>query len=671
MATADLSSDQSKSAAAAANSDLEDKYGTTTIDPSSPDAAQMRRDWMASYEANGGAIKSHSGKHKAKKIAQARTSIDQDVPSKSPAAQTEQKCPVEDDPPDVPNLVTPCDVSTLALTDKVSKVSLHCDHSLVDEPVPAVAKMPARIAENLSTYDLVMELLSDGATATDEQWKMPSSEKVVKLTVTATYFGFCPVSRHPRTKFVAFRSEDASKNNVWSLSKTVTLPARELDLVESCTRWLEPFWNSEINVSPYTVVAQSCGVRFGPPPNHQLSALVRIYRKDEFKIKLTIPPAADRHFKQTVKGSDNKVSDTQSTGFGTNQKSSSFSTSGEGDDRTWSAASSNVKGGKGVSQSSSVSNKDGEPGQTVSTQKVTTLGPLANVTDAGTSEEYGSAEKEPSATQVSIRPELVFERNGNGAEFNAGKLIEGFINVILKVRATAFKLKELFKIVPRVGIIFDLDISVCELKLEATWGNEMPAEAQGERYVYLEKSFSVEVTVKIIEIKVHIGYGIEIKSPEILEWLNVEVAVILEIAMDLNASLSLSYKGTSSEKLEHEVALKFERNPKVYVHFEATINGYGVKSEFGFRGGGFAAKGTLHFSADEPPKFDVSLGWDKTEAYGYFLINVKSWRYSPEIPAITVIPERPIYHGTIPHHAAKAAAASAAGEPSASRSGEW
>ncbi len=229
-------------------------------------------------------------KNRRKKSAKSKAAAAQRVNAKvnkgkgsRPLGKTVASCAGASQKP-AKNTTKPCDIASLTLTDSTSGQSLTCSSHAEQSYGPPV---PDRAAQQLASYDLSMELLSDYSTEDDPQ--------IVSLLIARAPVGRCPLHQHVQVTLTPLDSGDAQYQKDWGTRppEPLSLPARPMPTLDKMAAWIVPFWNFSGGVMDLAVDAASCGVLFTGSPNHNFKALVRIYPNDLYTLTLSVPAMAE------------------------------------------------------------------------------------------------------------------------------------------------------------------------------------------------------------------------------------------------------------------------------------------------------------------------------------------------------------------------------------------
>lgn len=225
----------------------------------------------------------------------------------------QQKNKKKDGQADTPCHLPPCDVQSLTLSELTCKKSLTCSKRCRHEMPPADA--PQHLIPLLQSHDLVMELATEYKTdkvmarkasvernirgevtgMSDFTDSEKDKKQPLKLWISAEAIGDCQEAKHIRIGYDPQSSSNGDTPDHWvgqSKTKELAAIATSIDSqggILGFLRLLQRFWIfSEDYVKKIDIIADSCGRRDRGDPNTSLNALVRVYRKEIYKLELKI-----------------------------------------------------------------------------------------------------------------------------------------------------------------------------------------------------------------------------------------------------------------------------------------------------------------------------------------------------------------------------------------------
>jgi len=193
-----------------------------------------------------------------------------------------------ENPPAEEIACSPCDVSTLTLTNSTDKQTVTCDSKA------RTACLSSDFMTLLGQHDVLLECMADFE---NDYGINPSKKAKIKVEALRTPSGTCSVNPdHPGLLFTALRNGDPADN----LPDCLTKETHELELLAPSTRrssgrergWLAAFWNFNESEKIISVTGSSCAISDVGTANGTLKGLIKIYPQQTWKLTLKIPSFA-------------------------------------------------------------------------------------------------------------------------------------------------------------------------------------------------------------------------------------------------------------------------------------------------------------------------------------------------------------------------------------------
>jgi len=512
-----------------------------------------------------------------------------------PAGGTEAPCPY------ARNTTIPCDVDSLTLIDMTDgqSVTVSSKDNAIDE------ETPEHIKSDLGSYDLVFERLADY----ENNATKPETE--VQLRIDRKHHGTCPRAAHP---FVTLTGPGADKK--WTLKtpeKTKWLALPEANHSPVSKVLFHPFWFPvSQGVRELVVSYESCACRLGGEKvKNQFKGLVRIYPKDIYELKFTMPPW------KSWKGKKEASADIT----GTTKTSSSKSSEVFGETQSEDSTETEKQSYSGTNlTTTTVGGRDGEDYTKLSQTKGT-----KDFADTDTRSESvtegkgvkGVAGHEVTVTESSedkgklklsraVKLDLEVSLKKNDRELGITKIVEQVLNRILHV-ATLVKdaIEALKSLIPKVGWSIDFEMALMEGSITGSWGRRDTAEASGgSRYVAVDRFWDITFQVTLFSFKLTLMAGFEVELDG--HWWEASLELVAKIEGSLSCEARIGYEYTSAEP-GSKAPLDVVGKGKLGGYAKATLWGYhlvdlSVEIDGGLR---FIAELTLSF--EQAPSVSAHL----------------------------------------------------------------
>ena len=446
------------------------------------------------------------------------------------------------------NTETPCDVETIRLTDTESKTEVFTSLPRSKRKSVINPNLPEEKLSDMASYDLVMEIVADF----QAYGKISKDVKPANVLCVVTHFGACPLTTHPLIRFLPkiVGSYDDDRPAHWQGSKSSTLTiyssSQDEDVSTKSKSELSSLWPFGNPVKECTFTSESCGVRRGSSKvKSYYTALLRVYRNDKFELSISTPPL--------FKGTGSREA-------GGAKRTTEIT---EGDNSTKTTTERQVDGSRRVAESE-ISTKEATGkvmGKTVTTTKK--FDPSGNVVS---SEEITKREIVP-----------VFTVKRNGSELAVTKVINQVMFLIDNIKKLS-NILELLKMVPKIGFSGSFSISFFEGNISGEWGYRRVAVLDTAEYKWVERYLDVTMSIYLFRLSLSGFGGVEVKSPEILNWAEGE---LLEFTIGVRAELTLDVKLQETFALKGEA--DSEKQETVYAEGAFKLYGQGVACYRGYR----------------------------------------------------------------------------------------
>jgi len=195
-------------------------------------------------------------------------------------------------------------------------------------------------------------------------------------------------------------------------------------------------------------------------------------------------------------------------------------------------------------------------------------------------------------------PNLKVERNGISLEI--GDTITNLFRIKKIWDETQKLVKDLSKLVPKVGFSFEWEMEFLMGSLEVNLGQlRSSSRYSDDHYHWVEKSGEITVELVLFKGEIEVGFGIEAESPDILNWFGKKAfELVLKVSAELEADLTLSgtfdlygpsgrTQPTIGNKGTEEVltTLRGTLVPDISIQAKVTVLGYGVDAQAGVEWG--------------------------------------------------------------------------------------
>lgn len=537
------------------------------------------------------------------------------------------------------NTKTPCDIAMLQVnvatgSGKDVVADFSAAKKRIYEPVPPNAL--DRIKGDLGSYDFVIEAVSADPTMKDDKGG-PASKEIAEATISTSWHGACPIGAHSLVVMHPLDSADSAFEHQWRspTPPKMELPARSVGFLNQEFGWTH---FPKVEAMAIQIRGESCGVRFDKTPVDELCCLLRIYRKDDWVLKLKLPPLSERKSgyskSKNLKSGEVTTSGEKShdyLGSPISESAHSTKTDSKGNTLERSASSGSAGAGGFVETSMKRKIEGGESGftneRTIITGNYVYGSSSSNVllsTDGD--EKSGGPEGE-------IKPSLSVQCNGS--ELNCTKVVNSIIHVIQLGSEAFHGFQKLLKFVPKVGFTLDLSLSFFEGSITYSRGYRVSKTLRSDRYTAVVPYVDITGKLTIIEATIEMGIGFDITIPNIVDWFKTKN--IFEVVLKLSGKITLSCELECSFQLEDEREKEIKLKPEVgfLVHLVAAadILGVGIRTEVGVTSDGLYASGVGKFTSEAPPTLTLKTGLAKGDAYGYYFIDGIIWDTSDDFTA--------------------------------------
>lgn len=470
-----------------------------------------------------------------------------------------------------------CDIKMLSLAltaqDKTATITIDRNRR-VEGTAPNVASAYRGL---LSSYDLVIEALSDVRDETEQAGRSFISSDCRPLAVTATaqnsvsHTSFAPAHPHielQSSNYMLLRSDGGAP------VKTTYFAPRGSMIGGSVLGWLCPHSRGRIREHP--VRARSCGnLPIPQKPLTSLSARLIVLPYEENTIEIGAPAKVE-YSKET-------------TGL-TGEK--------DGDSSRTVTRTTTVMKRSGNSASSTKTEAMETPSgiqRTRLTQTRTTLEPHLLSTDSRSvstiKQSWNGKKTNRKSSKDWDARKVILKRKIGGIEstFNAGsttKKIDDTIDAILAVKDVADKIQAVFKSV-KIGWSFSVGYEILLGKLALSWGNRWPSSwAEDNRVYYVERYCMVTGTVEPINGNVTGFFGFAVDP-----WyapVSIEIGAYLELKFESKVSGNNTLTWTNPNGGVALKPYKLDASGKLSAEAGAKANGrafgYSVTSRFAAEG---------------------------------------------------------------------------------------
>jgi hypothetical protein len=554
------------------------------------------------------------------------------------------------------NTTVPCDVTGLGVKvtmnhDAIPIADFKTDHRRINEAPPE--KCPSRIAKDLSNYDFVIETVSADETMIGSD-SIPDWLSIAEAMITDSWMGKCPLHMHPRTVVHALDSRDRKKfEDEWGArSNKVELPARVPDVRDKEFGWTK-FPKAESMA--LEVRAASCGVRFDTTPINELKALLRIFPRDDWSIKLKLPPGRDTKknysLKWDGKANQDYSSSSSTSVWGSPTKKDSYSETRNKDGVLTDSSETRGKGDSTSGHYSQTTEKmktDKKTGEVNYAEEETTVTGNPYGGHTHTRDTFSTAEGDLKDThEHSGRMSLTVSRNGG--QIDASKILNTIINCVQKTKAAFAAIKDALKKAPKVGFTFDVSLVLFEGTIGYQRGYRLSSTRKSDRYTAVTEYVDVSFVMKVIEASVELGFGLEITVPNIVDWFATKniFEVIIKASGKASIASSINFVDSFQDDGQKEAALTVVPGVDFRLTAGAMLAGKGLKGGAGIRSKGFLMTGKITCPAGAPPTVSADIIWDAGNAYGYFFVDLGIWDKTKHFD-VNLWDSRPLLHGQFP-----------------------
>lgn len=542
-------------------------------------------------------------KQVSKNMAKGSKKTQQNRTTNSPATQ----CPYKK------NTQTPCDVEKLTITEKGGRNVVTSQPLSLRSPTQG-SKLSASRKHLAATYDLVLEMvapfISSGGTK-----ETAGEDAKTNIKADVVMCGACPGKDHPAIAFTPLNNGSDDKEVAKDYKAATTgeiyvfgraLASDKKAIPELDFRYYWPFGNSA--VKECTIKAASCGVRLKGKPKLGITGLIRIYRKEEYELNVTVP--AFHSWKVEKKGhtedgkKEREVTYQRKAGDEVRAETSVKSTDGNTTERTFGFTREDgtyVKGTKEVGKPLQVELVSTSYGYATSEQSTTTSTPSTGESETN--------------TKFQIQPQFSLKRNGR--ELKITETINQILNFANTIKDA---LKAFQECVPKVGFRLSLEISAFEGSIGGKWGVRVDSSSDTAEYKWVSPYLDLSVNLTILKVVFTAMYGIEVKSPAILYWAegdSFELTAKVEFKLELEAKLQTTLT-LGPEDPEAKTA-PFQGDSKITAEVKVVVNvfGYGMRARAGVDGG-FEIEGAAIYGPNDPFKIAYKVHRKKWSFVAYF-----------------------------------------------------
>lgn len=524
---------------------------------------------------------------------------------------------------------TPCDIETLEVVATVQGPKPKVRRLSTSERLrggPIACEVSGEVQRLLKEYDLVIDAVADYTSEADAD----PLEKV-ELVATSTYYGKCSVFQHPKMMLTPRSAVEALPEPI--LVRQAALPKREFYAASSVWDWdnfggglgviiqiIGLMWPDN-STSLLEVESFGCGVRKdGKDAKIRLNTLVRIFRKDDWKISLSIPPLFSRS-RERSKTMDLRNGDvttersvTTKPMFGRDASGSTYSTTTGG---------SAVQGGNEW--------KRGQDGKVTGSEfQWRADGTPEDASWTPQADGFGRAFDPGSTQDLRGVSDLILKITHNGQELEVSKVaIKKLFETFKKLMNFVEEFRKLLDKLPQVGGKITFEYAFLEGSVEGAWKPEMVDEAVAGRYLPVRTQFTLEIKLLLVMLKLEGSFGLDVQ----LAFSNKLVCkVALELKFELPFSVSIP---TPTSKFS--VDLKPELTGKVEGRAEVEVFGWSlIDAKAGVEAGISAA---VTFSVDPKPELNGTV----TRKRIVFKAHYKSAWGSPKSYTHEFWPEKDIF----------------------------
>jgi hypothetical protein len=553
---------------------------------SGPEDAALRRTWLQNYQ------KAANAKSPAKP---GSNSIKGSTLQCRPTTKLRQKSTVPKGSRPTTNKeskTVPCNLVSFELTDESSGRSVKMN-APGPTPPSKLPKSPFKRALANSNL-MVLEVLSDFPVTGSSK-----SKKEDVATIAANLICEAQCGEHPtiyaRISPSDVTAGDALKESTTSQGKLPSLKTFAktipMDFRTGKFQWndIRDFFHlGEDQVKELRIEGITCGVPAGKgQPCSSLMGLVRVYRREQFDLSLTIP--AFRKWEESREGSKKAGEEWEMTGT---KSRGSVST-----EATWKAG-----------------------------------GPIDEVTETKRTsvlfEKSVNNSREEGVSEESKR-KLKFSLQRNGVDLEAAKIIEEIIQQTKDVTENVMEAITSFEdCVPKIGFSASASFSLLEGSLTMSWGNRPDPAFDSQSYKWIGPFGELALDVDVVKLELELMFGIDFSSPDILNWAgNKAYEFIAKLELDASLALKLGTKvtlwgGADDDADEGERTIVKGEVPAsidLYAQAKASVYGFGLEAQGGLEAG-LDAEATFVI----PPKLKYKVDLRPGTVYGYWSHPFKS-----------------------------------------------
>ncbi|MGJ8640765.1 MAG: hypothetical protein ACSHYA_15355 [Opitutaceae bacterium] len=417
----------------------------------------------------------------------------------------------------------PCDPDGLKVIFSTADGTQHaeCDVPRSERDIKAyLGKLPVEESQKfllVNDYDVILETVTSPTSQSSKNPGRVYAEPTFGEGPCGDHGGldFSPKNTDPHDQLVQ-KATDVQNNGGYEMWAKSSLADTDLSHTMGIIGLFRMFDDTSEKdfIKEVVVNYDGCGLRHdGKKPNEAFLGLVRIYRNDEYSLKLSIPSRR----KKGVGGSTSKD-------FSGKKSSESRSQSGN------SETTKSFKEGK------------------LDDEKTKQVGYLTNseTTSGDSSNEQSPnwAKKAPSLNEKG----LTLSRSGHELDFT--KKFNDLIAVVDMVYNGIDFLKEIKDSIPKAGISGDISIEFLSGSLEAKWGYGS-CKWDTKEYVWVAPKFSGTAELTIFKISGSVKVGIETVSPSVLNWWGkkaweFELSLTIGFDSSLMVSTTIEYPSESA-----------------------------------------------------------------------------------------------------------------------------
>lgn len=479
------------------------------------------------------------------------------------AGSSVEKCPLANT-----NRTKPCDVELISLKQsqpeagagRMVKALLPTGQRPPAKPNPKLRPAQRDVAQ---TYDVVLEVVSAFPIEKEEFKK----KEVALVEVNCGYKGTCS-THEPMMLLVCPTTPDSNdepaiatafKKSVTVRSQAKSLPAdrkgqcRFQDLAQM-------FKLDDSQVKTIEVTLESCGVRTSGKVKKSFRGLVRVYRKEQFDITLTVP--SFKEFKRSkAKDSTYDVGKVK------------FVTKETVENKSWAG-----KLGSEVREDGSLKELAVTTNTPLMSEKLTVSDEDGEVVE---DKEWESRFK--------------FSIKRNSVELSLSETVTKIVSTILKFKKLIKAACDIQEWVPKVGYSFSLSMALMEGSVTGSLGWRPDAKLDTEEYKWVTRFGEITFKLTIFQIAFTLQFGVEASSPAILNWAGeklfefiAKVALELKNQLDLSKTIQLfgAEDDSKSDKKGHVIAsLSSPSTLDLFLQFKVNVYGYACEARGGFEAG--------------------------------------------------------------------------------------